>query len=81
MLTGCLIFVLSSVIVRVNVMDVNNMAPVFSQSSYTIRLSEDTPVNTRLQGISASDSDTPPNAVIMYSASITSECQQWFIIN
>ena len=48
-------------------------------SDYTLQVPEDTPINTRFQLVSATDGDTPPNAIIQYTSSLASESHdfQW----
>ena len=55
-------------------MDANDQPPEFLMSTYTFMVPEDTPINTRFEMISASDGDTAPNAVIVYSSTLNSEC-------
>ncbi len=57
----------SSVQVNIVVQDVNDKAPVFSQSTYTVDLDESTPVNTRFMQVTATDMDTGSNGLVTYS--------------
>ncbi|MED6288817.1 hypothetical protein CHARACLAT_030189 [Characodon lateralis] len=50
----------------VNVSDVNDNPPVFSQESYTVSLKENSPVGTTVIQVNASDLDEGPNGEVMY---------------
>ncbi|XP_066489731.1 cadherin EGF LAG seven-pass G-type receptor 1 [Tiliqua scincoides] len=52
--------------VFINVTDANTHRPVFKSSHYTVYVSEDEPVGTPIETISATDEDTGENARITY---------------
>ncbi|XP_047210196.1 protocadherin alpha-3-like [Girardinichthys multiradiatus] len=51
----------------VNVSDVNDNPPVFSQESYTVSLKENSPVGTTVIQVNATDLDEGPNGEVEYS--------------
>ncbi|XP_017341197.2 protocadherin alpha-2 isoform X9 [Ictalurus punctatus] len=53
--------------IKVNVLDANDNAPVFTKSLYKVSVSEDTPVGTTIIRVQAKDSDEGLNGEIMYS--------------
>ncbi|XP_053498377.1 protocadherin alpha-2 isoform X6 [Ictalurus furcatus] len=53
--------------IKVNVLDANDNAPVFTKSLYKVSISEDTPVGTTIIRVQAKDSDEGLNGEIMYS--------------
>ncbi|XP_041845193.1 cadherin-17 [Melanotaenia boesemani] len=57
------------VYVTINVLDVNNNAPTFNQSSYTTLVRENNPAGVPFTRVFASDLDDPetPNALLSYS--------------
>ncbi|XP_070819198.1 protocadherin alpha-8-like isoform X23 [Chaetodon trifascialis] len=55
--------------ILVNVLDVNDNAPVFSQDVYSVMLSENSPVDTTVVQVNATDLDDGPNGEIVYSFS------------
>ena len=55
----------------VDVSDVNDEQPDFTEDVYEFNILEDTSVNTRFSGILATDADDGSNAIITYSANIT----------
>ncbi len=57
----------SSVQINIVVQDVNDNAPTFGQSLYTVDLNEDTRINTRFMQVTATDMDTGSNGLITYS--------------
>lgn len=57
--------------VLVHIEDVNDNAPQFSLPLYTFVIDENTPINTIIGNVSASDEDTPPFAQILFSLSTT----------
>ena len=61
----------SSVVVTVDVSDINDERPDFTEDVYEFNIPEDTSVNSRFPGILANDADGGSNAVISYSANIT----------
>ncbi|XP_053317962.1 protocadherin gamma-B5-like, partial [Spea bombifrons] len=59
-------------LIRVIVTDVNDNFPVFSQDVYKVSISENSPINSTLLFINATDQDEGSNAHITYSFSKTS---------
>ena len=57
----------STMNLRIRVEDVNDNAPVFTQTSYSVAVAEATPVNNKFAQVSATDADTGNNAKIMYA--------------
>uniref|UniRef100_A0A3Q3VZR0 Cadherin domain-containing protein n=1 Tax=Mola mola TaxID=94237 RepID=A0A3Q3VZR0_MOLML len=55
--------------IEINVLDVNDNPPVFSQSLYTATVTENAPVGTYISSVNASDADGGSNGVITYSFS------------
>ncbi|CAM2099343.1 unnamed protein product [Caretta caretta] len=53
--------------IRVNVLDTNDNFPQFSQSVYKVQLMENSPQDTLVTKVEASDLDQGPNAEITYS--------------
>ncbi|XP_046901910.1 protocadherin-23 [Hypomesus transpacificus] len=56
----------SSVLVTVNVTDVNDNAPVFVHADYHAQVSESSPSGTRLVQVAAHDADQGTNGVVRY---------------
>ncbi|XP_077098966.1 protocadherin gamma-C5-like isoform X10 [Siphateles boraxobius] len=52
---------------NVKILDVNDNPPVFSQSSYTVYIKENSPPGASLFSVSASDIDQDKNAILSYS--------------
>ncbi|XP_051505988.1 protocadherin Fat 4-like [Myxocyprinus asiaticus] len=71
----------ASIIVRV--LDTNDNAPQFDKDSYTINLTENSPIGSLVVKLNATDKDEGSNSDIMYSYSLyTSEkTQQTFSLN
>ena len=67
--------------VIVNVTDVNDNAPTFSQPSYDFSFSEITPVETTLAVVSASDIDSGMNAMFEFTIEPSSDPRSQFAIN
>uniref|UniRef100_T1HIZ1 CA domain-containing protein n=1 Tax=Rhodnius prolixus TaxID=13249 RepID=T1HIZ1_RHOPR len=59
----------------VSVEDQNDNDPVFSQTMYSGRLSEDAPLGTLVLNVSAADRDQHLNARIVYSLANESQAQ------
>ena len=57
----------SQTVVTVEVLDDNDNVPMFSQSSYAVTVLENTPINSLLIQLSASDEDIDLNGLIIYS--------------
>ncbi|XP_018410367.1 PREDICTED: protocadherin gamma-B1-like [Nanorana parkeri] len=71
-----------SVIVKIDVQDVNDNYPVFSQDKYHIRLHENAPFDFVLISLNATDKDEGYNSKITYAFSQISEnAQQIFVID
>uniref|UniRef100_A0A9J2P375 Protocadherin-like wing polarity protein stan n=1 Tax=Ascaris lumbricoides TaxID=6252 RepID=A0A9J2P375_ASCLU len=56
----------ASTTIEIILEDVNDNAPVFSSSNYTMTISEDTPVGTSFMQITATDLDAGSNAFVDY---------------
>ncbi|XP_061572767.1 cadherin-17 [Cololabis saira] len=59
----------NSIVVTINVLDINNNAPIFNQSGYTATVREHNPAGVTFTQVFASDMDDPetPNAQLSYS--------------
>ncbi|CAB1325297.1 unnamed protein product, partial [Coregonus sp. 'balchen'] len=55
-----------TVVIHVTVLDANDNAPVFSQAVYKASLPENSPLDTLVITVSASDLDEGPNGEVMY---------------
>uniref|UniRef100_A0A3Q1I9U3 Cadherin domain-containing protein n=1 Tax=Anabas testudineus TaxID=64144 RepID=A0A3Q1I9U3_ANATE len=55
--------------IMVNVLDINDNAPVFSQDVYSVMLDENAPLGTTIIQVNASDLDEGPNGDVVYSFS------------
>ncbi|XP_042370558.1 protocadherin-10-like, partial [Plectropomus leopardus] len=55
--------------IEVNVLDVNDNTPVFSQDVYSVMLDENAPVGTTVIQVNATDLDEGPNGDVVYSFS------------
>ncbi|XP_049898392.1 protocadherin alpha-8-like [Epinephelus moara] len=55
--------------ILVNVLDVNDNAPVFSKDVYSVMLDENSPVGTTVVQVNATDLDEGPNGEVAYSFS------------
>ncbi|XP_036933518.1 protocadherin alpha-8-like isoform X17 [Acanthopagrus latus] len=53
----------------VNVLDINDNAPVFSKEVYSVMLDENAPVGTTVTQVNATDLDEGPNGEVVYSFS------------
>ncbi|KAK3732012.1 hypothetical protein QZH41_016882, partial [Actinostola sp. cb2023] len=56
-----------SVSVNITILDVNDNAPIFASSAYSVAVPEDAPIGIRFLTISAADADRELNAKITYS--------------
>ncbi len=63
----------SFALIVLTVEDANDQPPIFTMTSYTFQVPEDTPINSRFEMISTSDGDTPPNARIEYTSTLVSK--------
>lgn len=71
----------STVIVKVNLLDVNDSPPQFSQSRYTAVVPENSPIGTLVSQISATDPDLELNNVVHYDFSNPSQINGLYKIN
>ncbi|XP_029960033.1 protocadherin alpha-13-like [Salarias fasciatus] len=55
--------------ILVNVLDINDNAPVFSKDVYSVTLDENTPIGTTVIQVNATDLDDGPNGEVVYSFS------------
>nr|XP_046262996.1 protocadherin alpha-3-like [Scatophagus argus] len=55
--------------ILVNVLDINDNAPVFSQEAYSVMLDENAPVGTTVTQVNATDLDDGTNGDVVYSFS------------
>ncbi|XP_069026648.1 protocadherin alpha-3-like isoform X8 [Embiotoca jacksoni] len=55
--------------ILVNVLDVNDNAPIFSKDAYSVTLNENAPVGTTVIQVNATDLDEGPNGDVVYSFS------------
>ncbi|XP_042318161.1 protocadherin gamma-B5-like [Sceloporus undulatus] len=62
--------------IRVNVTDINDNAPVFSQATYKVSLKENAPIGVSVLQIEASDNDEGSNAEITYTFSDIPEADE-----
>ncbi|XP_066523459.1 protocadherin gamma-A11-like [Hoplias malabaricus] len=62
-----------TVVIHVTVLDANDNAPVFSQSVYKVSLPENSPLNTVVLTVSATDADEGANGEITYDFSRISD--------
>ncbi|XP_048086722.1 protocadherin beta-15-like isoform X2 [Alosa alosa] len=56
-----------TVAIHITVLDANDNAPVFSQNVYTVNLSENSPIDTVVVSVSATDIDEGANGEITYA--------------
>jgi len=56
-----------TVSVNITILDVNDNSPVFSQSLFTVVVSESLPVDSRFLNVTASDADIGDNALLTWS--------------
>ena len=64
---GTLLQLSSEVVVRVKVLDLNDVAPTFSLPSYSVAWQEDTPPGTTILTVTTSDLDLGEGGVVEYS--------------
>ncbi|XP_054647605.1 protocadherin alpha-6-like isoform X36 [Dunckerocampus dactyliophorus] len=69
--------------ILINVLDVNDNAPVFSKDVYSVTLDENAPIGTTVIQVNASDLDEGPNGDIIYlfSNSVSHRLLKLFDIN
>ncbi|XP_068596824.1 protocadherin beta-15-like [Brachionichthys hirsutus] len=71
-----------TVVIHVIVLDANDNAPVFSAAVYTATLAENSPINTPVITVSASDADEGVNGDVIYEFSrISEKSQKRFSLN
>uniref|UniRef100_A0A8C2BTF9 Cadherin domain-containing protein n=1 Tax=Cyprinus carpio TaxID=7962 RepID=A0A8C2BTF9_CYPCA len=71
----------STVRIHVTVLDINDNPPVFNQRVYKATLPENTPKNTVITSVSASDADEGSNAIITYYMSSTGDVNDLFMVD
>ncbi|XP_031340977.1 cadherin-related tumor suppressor [Photinus pyralis] len=54
---------------RITLTDINDNAPTFNQSTYDAYIAENQPINSFVYRLTATDIDSPKNAIIQYSIS------------
>uniref|UniRef100_A0A4W4G0C1 Protocadherin-16 n=1 Tax=Electrophorus electricus TaxID=8005 RepID=A0A4W4G0C1_ELEEL len=69
----------SSVPAVITVSDVNDNPPVFGRAEYMVALSEEAAAGTEILRLSATDSDSAPNAQIQYSISSGDEMEMFSV--
>nr|XP_015832205.2 protocadherin gamma-A12-like isoform X1 [Nothobranchius furzeri] len=62
-----------TVVIHVTVLDANDNAPVFTESVYSARLPENSPINTPVVTVSATDADDGVNGEVTYEFSRLSD--------
>ncbi|XP_049331027.1 protocadherin beta-15-like [Astyanax mexicanus] len=67
-----------TVTIHVTVLDANDNAPVFSESVYEVNLSENSPIDTLVASVSATDADEGPNGEVTYEFSRVSDTARKF---
>ncbi|KAM9834053.1 protocadherin alpha-3-like isoform 10-T10 [Syngnathus typhle] len=55
--------------ISINVLDVNDNAPIFSKDVYSVMLNENAPIGTAVIKVNATDLDEGPNGEVVYSFS------------
>ncbi|XP_069026667.1 protocadherin alpha-8-like isoform X26 [Embiotoca jacksoni] len=55
--------------ILVNILDVNDNAPIFSKDAYSVTVHENAPVDTTVIQVNATDTDDGPNGDVVYSFS------------
>jgi len=65
----------------VNVVDVNDEAPRFTQSNYFLSVAENLPVGTEVGRLVAFDADSSPNDRHTFKLDVTSELTELFSID
>uniref|UniRef100_A0A8C2JDF4 Cadherin-23 n=1 Tax=Cyprinus carpio TaxID=7962 RepID=A0A8C2JDF4_CYPCA len=66
---------------RINVMDVNDNAPVFQKETYTGSLMENEQAPQQIVRARATDEDSPPNNILTYSIIYASQFRSYFSIS
>ncbi|XP_060936053.1 protocadherin gamma-A4-like isoform X5 [Limanda limanda] len=70
-----------TVVIHVTVLDANDNAPVFSQAVYKAILPENSPVDTLVVTVTASDADEGVNGEVIYGFDHVSDENQVFLLN
>ncbi|XP_069027764.1 protocadherin gamma-A11-like isoform X20 [Embiotoca jacksoni] len=70
-----------TVVIHVNVQDANDNVPVFSQSVYKANLPENSPSDTVVLSVSATDADEGVNGEVIYGIDHVSDENQIFSLN
>jgi len=65
----------------VNVVDVNDEAPRFTESTYFLSVAENLPSGTEVGRLTAVDADLPPNERHTFKLDVTSELTDLFSID
>ncbi|XP_042620471.1 protocadherin gamma-A11-like [Cyprinus carpio] len=71
----------STVQIHITVLDANDNPPLFSQRVYKATLPENTPRDTVITSVSASDADEGSNAIIKYYMSSTGDVNDLFMVD
>ncbi|XP_048060461.1 cadherin-23 isoform X2 [Megalobrama amblycephala] len=66
---------------RINVMDVNDNAPIFQKEAYTGSLMENEQAPQQVVRARATDEDSPPNNILTYSIIYASQFRSYFSIS
>ncbi|XP_034400100.1 protocadherin alpha-3-like [Cyclopterus lumpus] len=67
--------------ILVNVLDINDNAPIFSKDIYSVMLDENAPIGTTVIEVNATDLDEGLNGEVVYSFTINQRLLQLFDIN
>ncbi|XP_028816548.1 protocadherin alpha-8-like isoform X8 [Denticeps clupeoides] len=69
--------------VTVDVLDINDNTPVFTQDSYSVTLDENSPVGTTVMQVNATDPDDGPNGEVfyMFGNDVESKVRRLFDLN
>ncbi|XP_029959809.1 protocadherin gamma-A4-like isoform X29 [Salarias fasciatus] len=70
-----------SVVIHITVLDANDNEPVFSQSVYKAQLAENSPLDTVVLAVSATDADEGINGVVTYGFDHVSDKNQVFSLD
>ncbi|KAM8847854.1 protocadherin beta-15-like isoform 9-T9 [Synchiropus picturatus] len=70
-----------TVVIHVTVLDANDNAPVFSQSLYSAKIPENSPLGTVVLTVTASDADEGINSEVVYGFDHVSNEEQLFSLN
>ncbi|XP_053285326.1 protocadherin beta-15-like [Pleuronectes platessa] len=70
-----------TVVIHVNVLDANDNLPVFSKAVYKASLPENSPVDTLVVTVSATDADEGVNGEVSYGFDHVSDGNQMFLLN